>query len=273
MKISATSALVLNWTEEDLWETPEAMRYFRRLDLSEGQPLLEMFTEDEHYLHTHAVSNRKFFMKQQIVRFLEGLPSGRKDGQVLILAAGLTPLSLEIASLYPFCRVFDVDRYLMKEKKGLIPAALGNIGCIECDVADPDRLHKALLSNGFDPAKPAIAVMEGIIYYLTTAVFTDVLKYLSGNGVRLAGDFCLKPQLVNPEHRIYPVEVFRKITEMVNLEFVTFYSEEEIGAALAASGFDAVTITGMSQIQKERTGSVEPFTAPDSGWLRTLYAA
>jgi len=273
MKISATSALVLNWTEEELWETPEAMKYFRKLDLSEGQPLLEMFDGDERYIHTHAVSNRKFFMKQQIIRFLESLPSGRKDGQVLILAAGLTPLSFEIASLYPLCRVFDVDRYLMKEKMAYRPSVLANIEFIECDLTDVGRLHEVLLLHGFDPRKPAIAVMEGIIYYLTTPALIEILKYLSGNGIRLVGDFCLKPELVNAEHRIYPIEVFRKISEMVGLESVTFYSEREIGSALTGSGFGTVRITGMRQIQKERTGAAEPFNAPDSGWLRTLFAA
>jgi len=271
MKISATSALVLNWTEDELWETPEAQRYFRRLDLSEGEPLLALFSKDEHTMHSHAVSNRKFFMKQQIVRFLASLPPATA-GQVLILAAGLTPLSLEIASLYPVSRVFDVDRFLMKAKEKLTPPALANIEFVECDITDVGRLDDGLRAHGFDPAKPTIAVLEGIIYYITTAAFGDVLTYLSVHHVRIAGDFCLKPALVIPEHRKYAIEVFRKISEMVKLDFVTFYSDEEIAKTVSDAGFQTVNFTGMHEVQKQRTANYAPFEARDSGWLKLLSA-
>jgi len=272
MKISATSALVLNWTEPGLWQTPEAAAYFGALDLSEGQPILDLFTKEERYMHLHAVSNRKYFMKHQVIRFLESARVGGK-GQVIILAAGLAPLSLEIASLFPSSRVFDVDRYLMKDKKAHTPAHLKNIRFVETDITDLGGLHAKLMEHGYDPKVPAIAVMEGIIYYITEAAFAGILKYLSGNSVTLVGDFCLKPDCVTPEYRIYPTEVFKKISDMVELDFLTFYSEGEMIADVSGSGFGTVRIVGMSEIQKQRTAHTRPFEAPDSGWLRTLYAA
>jgi hypothetical protein len=40
MLISATSALVLNWTANEIWKSRNAWEYFESLDLSEGNTLL-----------------------------------------------------------------------------------------------------------------------------------------------------------------------------------------------------------------------------------------
>ena len=44
VSISATSALVLNWTDDKIWKSALAAEYMRELDLSEGQSLLERFS-------------------------------------------------------------------------------------------------------------------------------------------------------------------------------------------------------------------------------------
>ena len=92
MKISATSTLVLNWTDSNLWQSRETVNYNQKLDLSEGEPLFKLFSEEETFMHTQAISGRKYFMKKRVLGFLEELRNKGESGQVIILAAGLAPL-------------------------------------------------------------------------------------------------------------------------------------------------------------------------------------
>jgi len=56
MKISATAALVMNWTDPELWQCKEAQNYLAQLDLSEGDRLYYQFSEWENYMHLHYFS-------------------------------------------------------------------------------------------------------------------------------------------------------------------------------------------------------------------------
>ncbi|CAN5649017.1 hypothetical protein BH10BAC5_BH10BAC5_03360 [soil metagenome] len=40
MKISATSALVLNWTDKNIWSTAKVKQYNESLDLSDGASIV-----------------------------------------------------------------------------------------------------------------------------------------------------------------------------------------------------------------------------------------
>lgn len=272
MKISATSTLVLNWTDSKLWQSPETLNYNQQLDLSEGEPLFKLFSEEETFMHTQAVSGRKYYMKKRLVGFLEVLSNQGESGQVIILAAGLAPLSVEIASLFPTCRVFDVDKFLMGEKKELINGKPANIEFIECDITDLSSFKDKLLNHNFKFDKPTIAVMEGIIYYLPSDSLKRILNFLKKNNIAFVGDFCLKPELVNEKTRFYLTDVFRKIKEEVTLDFINFYSAEEITDLLKEAGYKKITVSNMQQIQEERVGDKNPFSEKNSCWVLNIYA-
>lgn len=272
MKISATSTLVLNWTDHNVWQSEETFIYSSKLDLSEGEPLFKLFSDEETFMHMQAVSGRKYFMKQRITLFLEELKTRGESGQVIILAAGLAPLSIEIASLFPSCLVFDVDQYLMAEKKDLVNGIPSNIEFIECDITDIDALSENLLNHGFKSDAPTIAVMEGIIYYLPTDSFKNILIFLNNNNMVFAGDFCLKPELVSEKTRYYLTDVFSKIKAEVQLDFINFYSPEEITTLLSDAGYKNINLSNMQQIQEERVGETNPFTEKNSSWVMNISA-
>ena len=271
-RISATSALVLNWTDQQVWQSPLAAEYMRDLDLSEGQSLLERFSEEENFMHTQTVSCRKFFTRKTVCAFLERLQREGKSGQVVILAAGLAPLSAEIASLFPASAVFDVDIHNMREKQKLLGARAPNIAFCECDITDTEKLDAALTGAGFRKGEPTIAVLEGILYYLTPEALRNTLSYLSENQAAVVGEFGLKPESVNEKTRIHLLSAFAKIQGEVNLDFVTFYSEDSITALLRDAGYESVALHNFQPIQKERTGDEFPFTAPDSSWIKSFFA-
>jgi hypothetical protein len=91
MLISATSALVLNWTSREIWKSKTTQEYFDGLDLSEAGILLQEFSEREKYMHTQSVTNRKYFVIKHAVEFLNNCRHENKRGQVIILAAGIAP--------------------------------------------------------------------------------------------------------------------------------------------------------------------------------------
>lgn len=272
MKISATSTLVLNWSDHSLWQSRETLAYNAQLDLSEGEQLFKLFSEEENFMHKQAVSGRKYFMKKKVLSFLQELFKEEKSGQVIILAAGLAPLSIEIASLYPSSRVFDVDKYLMDEKRELINGEPSNIEFIDCDITDLIALSDKLVNHNLKFDKPSIAVMEGILYYLPKESLKNILHFLKKNNIAFVGDFCLKPELVNEKTRFYLTDVFRKITEEVQLDFINFYSAVEITDLLKEAGYENVSITNMQQIQEERVGDKNPFSENNSCWVRNIYA-
>lgn len=270
--ISATSALVLNWTDPKIWRSAPAAEYMRDLDLGEGNSLLAKFSAEENFMHTQTVSSRKFFVRKTVCDFLERQQREGRSGQVVILAAGLAPLSVEIASLFPESAVFDVDLHNMDEKRKLLGDRLPNIAFGGCDITDTGKLDAVLAAGGFRNGEPAIAVLEGILYYISPDALRNVLSYLSSNRAAVVGEFGVKPELVNEDTRVYLLEVFAKIQGQVKMDGVTFYSDESIKRVLREAGFESVELRNFQSIQKERTGDEFPFTSPDSSWIKSFFA-
>jgi hypothetical protein len=86
------------------------------------------------------------------------------------------------------------------------------------------------------------------------------------------GDFCLKPQLVNEKTRFYLTDVFQKIKDEVQLDFINFYSVEEITGLLKEAGYKKVSVTNMQEIQAKRVGDNHPFLEKNSCWVMNIYA-
>jgi len=263
MIISDTSALVLNWTDPAIWKSQNAINYFNRLDLSAADNLLKLFDDKENYMHTQAVSNRKFFVRKCAVDFLEQ----NKDGQVIILAAGIAPLSVEISSLYPESTVFDVDKYLMKDKEKFLNGLCPNIRFIECDITNIELLHESLVDYEWNNAHPTMLIMEGIIYYLPKDDLINILKFFVHSNLSFACDFGILPELIDEDNRIFGTEVFRKIKDSVGLDFVNFYDPNEFLKLLGSLGYKLPIRHTMNEIQTERTGSPEPFTSENPEWI------
>jgi O-methyltransferase involved in polyketide biosynthesis len=268
MLISATSALVLNWASKEIWTTRNAQEYFAGLDLSEGDQLLARFDEQSRFMQTQSVTNRKYFVLEHSVDFLNEHQKG--NGQVIILAAGIAPLSVELATIHPESLVFDVDKYSMTEKEKYLKNICPNIRFIECDITNIELLNEVLIRQGWNPDQPAVLVMEGITYYLREDDLRNILKFFSGYQCRLIADFMLKPEFTEEKNRIYGIEVFRKIQESVGLDFLNFYAPDYFMQMVKDCGFDRAERFTMDIIQKERTGNKAPFEFEDSGWINLV---
>jgi len=270
MLISATSALVLNWTLKDVWQSTNALNYLNGLDLREGEDLYCQFDVLENHMLTQAVTNRKYFVRRHAVEFLAQCQTNHQQAQVIILAAGISPLSVELASLFPSCTIFDVDTHGMNEKKQYLKNICPNICFITGDITDIALLQAKLTQSGWKTSDPTLVVIEGIVYYLTESDLKNILRFFAGFNVRLIVDFVLKPEYVHEKTRIFGVEVFRKIKESVGLDFVNFYAPDYFMDLLNECGFNNLQRYTMDEIQLERTGNKKPFDLEDSGWVSMI---
>jgi len=270
MLISATSALVLNWTSKEIWKSKNALDYFLSLDLSEGEELYKEFDALENFMLTQAVTNRKYFVRKYSIAFLEECRNKSVQGQVIIIAAGISPLSVELASFFPQTKVFDVDKYSMNEKKKYLNDICPNIQFMECDITQTALLGEKLAQYGWNPANPTLVVIEGIVYYLSESDLKAVLTFFASFKTRLVADFVLKPEFVHEKNRVFGIEVFRRIKEWVGLDFVNFYAPDYFMTLLKECGFGDAQRFKMDEIPFERTGKKEPFDLEESGWISLI---
>lgn len=258
----------MTWSVASLWDTSQAKAYVKNLDLSNGDDLIRQFDETANDWYTQVISGRKFGIKKHAIAFLNQFP----EGQIVILGAGIAPLSVELGSLYPSCKIFDVDQYGMSEKKALVNNKPSNIEFIECDITSITWLILKLNNAGFDSELPMMMIMEGIVYYLSPDALMSMLKHFRHYNAAIVCDFSVYAEKVHEKTRMYATEVRRKITEYANLPFFTCYNEDQMIQVMKMAGYQNIQITNTRQLQQERTGNPDPFTSNDMSWNRVLIA-
>jgi O-methyltransferase involved in polyketide biosynthesis len=267
MIIADTSALVLNWTSRNVWTSKNAQNYFDSLDLSAADTLYKRFNKDMHSIQCQMLSNRKYFMRNAALAFLEQCKTEHTNGQVIILAAGIDPLSVELASLFPESLVFDVDKFSLKEKETQLTQTCPNIKFVECDISQIELLEATLVDKGWNKKQPAFLVMEGITYYLTEHELKNVLTFFAKQLSGMACDFGLSPASVHEASRKIGIEIVRKITESVNLTFMNCYEPGYFMDLVRQCGFKDAERFSMAVVQTERTGGPMPFQGDEPAWV------
>ena len=90
--------------------------------------------------------------------------------QVVVLGAGLDPLSLEIHARHAGCKIFEIDVANMDTKTAMLqsvsPSITDFIKCITLDLSNTDAIMSSLLKSGWNPDAPSLMILEGISYYL-----------------------------------------------------------------------------------------------------------
>jgi len=267
MNISATSALVLNWTTKDIYSSRNAQDYLTGLDLSSADPIFKTFNDEENFIYTQVMSNRKFFVRKQVMNFLEQCRGENQTGQVIILAAGIDPLSVEIASLYPSCVVFDIDKYSMNEKEKYLHSLCENIHFIECDVTDLELVNKKLIVSGWDKDGHSMLVLEGITYYLREDDLRSMLKFFSPVVSKFVCDFGVLSEYVDERNRKYGVKIYEKIEETIRYSPMKRYEPDHYMRLINECGFMNCRRFTMRDIQMERTGESSMFNSKEPAWV------
>jgi O-methyltransferase involved in polyketide biosynthesis len=267
--ISGTSALVLLWGGKEAYKSKLAQKYLEQLNLSSGYELYNECSKIwEHY--NEILRNRKF----GVFNFVESILSEDSDYQVVILAAGIAPLSLDIIERFPDAKVFDIDIENMQMKKKLFHEVSegrfnNSVQFIESDITNKDILKQSLVNHGWDKNKKSIVIAEGISYYITE---DELWKAFSLFQSQDRSNFIILESRVPQEkvceaRRDIQERVWQYLTSALTLKFVTRYFDEKVKEYADKINAEVIEKHTMKDIEMLRFDRNEIFPTDDSGWI------
>lgn len=254
IKLSETSALVLLWLQDRVYRSEQVRDYLSRLDLSAGQELLDKCDAIwPHY--AEVIVNRKHTILTHIKAALAETPSL----QIISGAAGLDPLGLELTQLHEGLEVFEIDREQMDVKAELIrnPALRHIAG----DLGDMPAIARKLTEAGWQTERPTLLVLEGISYYVPSAVLKNVTQVLKPQKTVVCH---LRETGMNDEANAVSSEVFDVIKSYVSLSEIRRYDSASLAKLLD------MEISGhwsLCAMERQRTGRNVYFPSDEFGWL------
>lgn len=264
--ISSTSALVLLWCNSSCYSSEFSKEFLARLNLDAGLSLFNKCNEIWPHYH-EVIRNRKF----AVMNLMEKSKRENDElNQVVILGAGLSPLSIEWKTQHPDMTVFDIDIDNMNLKKKLVSQIeskeLQEIKFITADFENLGEVEDSLMKNGFDLAKPSLVVIEGISYYLSRAALFGLIGLFKKleTGSRLVMDYLVPTKNIAVDRQYIPEQVFNLIKEECHLPEIHKYDNRDFENISNARISIAWT---MMEIEKKRKGENIFFPSSDSGWI------
>ena len=269
--VSATSALVLLWTDEAVYESGAAREFLQHLDLDVALAMSEELCRVWPSV-VEEVTNRKVGVKRFCRDFLSRVP----HAQVVFLGAGLDPKSLDVAIKYPDVRVFDVDMEQMSLKKEITKKVSGpqNIEFCTANIDDVQDLVGGLEKNGWDSKQVTLVVAEGISYYLSQQCLAQSLKTLCCPLGGLVLEYAVPgDQVLLAEKRVIYQDFFDLLQKCLQWPTaITRYRVEEVQALVSELGGEMVETMDQQQLEREWKGRNEIYTAPGEGAVYVSYA-
>lgn len=268
-ELSPTSPLVLFLAGRESYDHKNTQKYLDYITFDKESACIKDFIAICSY-SDHIIKNRKYAIKKMAYQFL----SKHKKAQVLILAAGLDPLSVEIASTFTEATIFDVDKYNMEVKKQILKkmGGLDTITCITADLTNTVELEKKLLQSCWDKNIPTLIIAEGISYYISVKHLWNIVScFKSADSDKkniLILEYLLPYDLVSPSQRPHAQNIFNKLKKDYNLPSIVHYSKTLIQTQLAKIGGVLNEIKTMDQIEKERLGTKTIFVDSADGWIQ-----
>lgn len=276
LRLQPTGALVILWSLPLYARGPPSVRKFvEMLDLSSGEDLFRRCNAICSW-YDEVILNRKHFIKSLVESLLDEFGEG-KGAQIVILAAGKSPLALEllVESSSRIAQIFEVDLAGIEEKKqlysGLAPDIAPNIAlklrCLTADVTS-DELLDQLVVEGFDPETPTIVLMEGISYYLQKKDLKGIIsKFGSGGRNQFIIEYLVPCSEVKSARRTIPKGIFSLIRKEAGTEGTICYTELELSRIFQRSGGREISCTDMSEMERLRLGFNRRFCERRDGWI------
>ena len=265
-KISATSALVLLWTDRSVYQGGMAKRFLDGVDLEAGRPLSDRIHQISN-ISKIEVTNRKFAVGKFCDRFLESVP----DAQVVFLASGLDPRSIDVAERHPRCSVYDIDSENMdvKERLGREIGGPRNIAFCPGDVSNAPEI---LRGRGWDPGRATLVVAEGITYYVPKRAFREILSRLVTPSGGLILEYSVPEDLVDEENRPPYTEYFVVARELLGLpDPLLRYTPAEVESLADLIGGRISETLDQRKVEAERTGANDLYSGTNPGVIWVSY--
>jgi O-methyltransferase involved in polyketide biosynthesis len=279
LRLHPTAALVILWSLPLYARGPSPVRKFvKMLDLSSGKDLLRRCDAICDW-YGEVILNRKHFIKLLVEKLLAESKEGEEEMQIVILAAGKSPLALELLIENPakIATIFEVDLAGIEEKmrlySKLAPESSEKLRCVTADIASEDLLDR-LAEEGLDPEAPAIVLMEGISYYLPKEDLEKIVsKFRSGGRNRFIVEYLVPCSEVKSARREIPKGVFSLIRKEARTDGTICYTESELSRIFQRSGGRKVLCTDMSEMELLRLGQNRYFCERRDGWIEGFLGA
>ncbi|HVE11970.1 MAG TPA: class I SAM-dependent methyltransferase [Elusimicrobiota bacterium] len=275
LKLEPTAAMVMELGAGVFAESELGRRYMAGLDLSAAAELI-----DEHRrrgileLTRELMCNRKAAVRRELLRLVDQAGGAV---QVLLLAAGKSPLGLETAVERPerVTAVFEADVSVPDDKRrlyaSLAPGPAGKVRFVRADVTSPE-LPALLRAAGFDFGSPAVIALEGITHYISPEACRALLGvFASGEGrnaviVEYGPPLAALADWVRPKARA----AFSIIERRYFPQGMIKYDRAWFEAALRGLGGGLERHYPMEEMERLRTGANRFFSGPGSGWVEVL---
>jgi O-methyltransferase involved in polyketide biosynthesis len=272
LKLEPTAALVMAWALP-LYEKGLIAKFVRQLDLSSGDDLFCCCQAACNW-YGEVIRNRKHFICNQIVEHL----LADRSAQIILLAAGKSPLGLELLLQCPsqISAVFEVDVADMSAKEALYkriaPDVAKRLKCVTADILAEslqEELHQAGCRNDII----TIVVLEGISYYISEEALECIISSFSlSKRMIVFLEYLLPCDFVEPSRRMIPRSIFSLIKESTGQEEIKCYSDMDLLQIFSKAGGRVIAFHSMQEMEQNRTQRNEYFDGPALGWIKCLEA-
>ncbi|QJB33159.1 class I SAM-dependent methyltransferase [Chitinophaga oryzae] len=264
LKVPATSRLVLEQAIR-LYTSPLEQAYVNAIDFSETSRLSRDLTR-AYPPAADMICYRKQAVREVIRQRMEQYPVQ----QVLILGAGLDPLSLYLLENYPgrISRILEVDNGYIEEKKKIYEDILHTtvpLHFLHCDLTDTVLLNKMLKQAGYVPEEPAIVIFEGVIHYISNEACVQVMQLLTTPMQHHLGvmDFSLSLTEVPDNYLVYHRNLLKVIETHLNMT-ANLNTRQQVRDMIERFG-RLVYLEPLCETEKKLTGANRIFLQPGHG--------
>jgi methyltransferase (TIGR00027 family) len=193
--------------------------------------------------------------------------------QYVILGAGLDTFAQRRTAAAAGVRIFEIDQpetQAWKRRRldelGYVPSE--SLRFVPVDFEAGDDWWARLVETGFDPARPAVVALMGVIGYLSRAAITATLERLAGlaPGSTLVMSFLLPLELTELAER-HRLEVGQEVALAAGTPFVSLFSPEQLVALVREAGFGHVHHVSAGELAAryfaERTDDLRPSSSEE----------
>jgi O-methyltransferase involved in polyketide biosynthesis len=273
LKLEPTAALVMKWALP-LYKNNPAIEFVNRLDLSSGIQLYEKCQSVCDW-YGEVILNRKSFIKHLIEQVLI---ANEREYQVIILAAGKSPLAIELLAKHEqkIRRIFELDISGMSDKQclyhQLFPEYSNRLECVTVDISRGDILSILNMRKGFYRKDiPSIIVIEGISYYLQSKVLKTIIDTFSKqNESHFIIEYLVPDNCIKNDRKYIPLEIFGIIHDDCALKGITTYTGQELQTYFQSSGGLVTSTYTMTDMELYRTGVNTYFKDSTDGWIECI---
>lgn len=270
-RLEPTAAVVMVWARK-LYNKGLPKRYLEMLDFSSAKKILQQ--EDKICSwYGEVILNRKY-----LIRYLaeQRLKAAKVPYQVIILASGKSPLTLELLSRYgsKLEQVIEVDTAGLLAKKRIFqhiaPEICKKIKFVSADVISKEALNAYNACGG----TPSIIIFEGFSYYIPTRKLKKIIRVFRSRHKHnlLIIEYLVPYSCVAKERRHIPRENFAVARHVGGLRELTHYTSAKLKRVLHESDGSPKERFTLKDMEFLRTGKNHYFKHDNEGWIECIAA-